>query len=269
MAFNYLLWQRLTSGYNPIGNAFWNYTDTLTAIATITAANFFDPVNNLGESVSPLQVGDLIWIVASDVLDGEFAQVTAISPHVTVALYDVNLGAGAVGTNNIANQAVTAAKIANNTITPTQMAVNGVTSAALALNTIQYVQVAMTAAQFNGMYAAPFQILAAPAAGLIYQVDNVWYDMAFVSAQYANGGVVNLQYDSTANGAGVPVTADTAAATITGLAASSIVRPGLATAAMAQATTVAKGLFMSTKTAAFITGDNTWKINVAYRVITA
>lgn len=269
MAFDYRLFQRLTSGYNVVGNSFWNYTDTLTPIATIVAANFFDKVNKNGEQIPILNIGDLIWIVASDVLNGEFAQVTAIDPHVTVATYDVNLGAGAVGTANLANLAVTAAKIANNTITATQLAANAVTGPVLALNTIQYVQIAMTAAQWNGMAAAPFQIIAAPGAGLIAQVDNVWYDMTFVSAQFANGGVVNLQYDNTATGAGVPITADTAAATITGLAASSIVRPGLSAVAMAQATTVNKGLFMSNKTAAFITGDNTWKINVAYRVITA
>ena len=258
MAFNYLAWQRWSQGFDLANNAMWNYTDTTTAIATITAAGFFNPVNE-NNPTPVINIGDLIWIVASDVLDGEFAQVTAVSPNVTVAVFDAVLGAGAVGTNNLANNAVTAAKTANNTMTSTQ----------LALNTIQYAQVAMTAAEWNGMYAAPKLIVAAPGAGLIIQVDNVWYDMAFVAAQYAAGGVVNLQYDSTVHGAGVPATADTAAATVTGLAASSIVAPGLKTGAFAQATTVNKGLYMSNATGAFTTGDGTWKINVAYRVITA
>lgn len=146
---------------------------------------------------------------------------------------------------------------------------NVIDTGKLALNTIQYAQVAMTAAQFNGMYAAPFVILAAPGANKIIQVDNVWYDMAFVAAQYAAGGVVNLQFDSTVHGAGVPITQDTAAATITGLAASSIVVPGLKVSAFAQATTVNKGVYMSNATQAFTTGDGTWKINLAYRVLTA
>lgn len=268
MAFNYLKMNKWSQG-NAFGcNQMWNYTDITTPIATIIAANFFDPVNQ--NPANPvMNIGDLIWIVASDVLDGEFAQVTAINPHITVAVFNAVLGVGAVGTNNIANLAVTGAKMANNTITDTQVQDNALSSLSLALNTIQYVQVAMTAAEWNGMFAAPKLILAAPGAGLIYQVDNVWYDMTFVAAQYAAGGVTNLQYDSTANGAGVLATQDTAAATITGLAASSIVRPANGITAVAQATTVNKGLYMSNKTGAFTTGDGTWKINVAYRIITA
>lgn len=186
----------------------------------------------------------------------------------TLTTTQLNAAAGILGTQ-LANNTITATQIAANTITASQIVANGITGAALALNTIQYTQVAMTAAQWNAMSVTPFQILAAPGAGLIYQVDNVWYDMTFVTAQYANGGVVNLQYGNTATGAGISVTADTAAATITGLAASSIVRPGLSAVAMADANTVNAGLFMSNKTAPFITGDGTWKINVAYRIITA
>lgn len=264
MAFDYTKWQRWSMSFDLANTAMWNYTDTVTDnIATITAANFFDSQKGI------LSIGDLIWIIATDQLDGGFAVVTAITPHVTVSVFDAVLGVGAVGTANLAAQAVTAAKIANNTITPTQIAANGLTSATLALNTIQYVQVAMTAAQWNAMSVTPFQILAAPGANLIYEVDNVFYDMTFVTAQYAAGGIVNLQFDNTATGAGVAVTKDTAAATIQGLAASSIVRPGLLEGAYAQATTVNKGLFMSNKTGAFTTGDGTWKINVAYRIITA
>ena len=266
MAFDYTKWQRWSSGFDLSNNAMWNYSDTGTAVATIIASGFFNAVNEANPS-PVINIGDLIWIQASDAT--EFAQVTAISPNVTVSVFDAVLGAGSVGTSNLANLAVTAAKIANNTITPTQMAVNGVTSAALALNTIQYVQVAMTAAQWNAMYATPYQIIAAPGAGLIIQTEKVWYDMAFVAAQFAAGGVVNLQYDNTANGAGVAVTSDVAAATINGLAASSIVPATSTTSAFAQSTTVNKGLYMSNKSGAFTTGDGTWKINVAYRIITA
>lgn len=266
MAFNYLNWQRWSTGFDLLNNAMWNYTSTTDTLAVIQAANYFNSVNE-NPSSPALNVGDVIWVVGTD--GQNFALVTAIVGGVVVAPFAVALGVGAVLTANIANLAVTAAQIANATITGAKMVNNTVTSTQLALNTIQYIQVAMTAAQWNGMSAAPFQILAAPGAGLIYQVDNVWYDMAFVAAQYAAGGVTNLQYANTAVGAGVPVTADTPAATITGLAASSIVRPGLSAVAMAQATTVNQGLFMSNKTGAFTTGDGTWKINVAYRIITA
>lgn len=254
MAFDYTKWQRWSAGFDLSNNAMWNYTDRTTAVATIVAADFFLP------QYANLSVGDLIWIVASDVLEGEFAQVTAVSStSVTVSVFNAVLGVGSVGTNNLAANAVTTAKITD----------ANVTSAKLAADTIQYAQVAMTAAEWNGMYASPKLIIAAPGAGKIIQVDNAWYDYTHVAASYAAGGVVNLQYDSTANGAGVLATQDVAAATITGLAATSIVRPAIGITAIAQSTTVNKGLYMSNKTAAFTTGDGTWKINVAYRVITA
>jgi hypothetical protein len=254
--FLYTNWQRWSSSFDLQNNTLWNYCDTTTTISVVDASGFFDPVNQ-NPDAPQLNINDMIYIETSDV--AQFYQVTAISPDVTISAFQITIGTGAVGTTNLANNAVTTAKIANNAVGVGQ----------LALNTIQYVQVAMTAAQWNGMYATPFQIIAAPGAGLIIQAEKVWYDMAFVAAQYAAGGVVNLQYDSTANGAGVAATADTAAATITGLAASSIVSPGGFAGAFAQSTTVNKGLFMSNKSGAFTTGDGTWKINVAYRIITA
>jgi hypothetical protein len=286
---NLTLWSNAQNPNTPRNlPQWWGYLTTTDAVAFVSAEGYFniDPGTLLQNTT--FRIGDLLYCVCSD--STVELEITALIPNITTVTNAINVGPNSVNTAAIQNLAVTAAKIAlgaittaqinaaagivgtqlaNNTITPTQIAVNGLTSGALALNTIQYIQVPMTAAQWNGMSAAPVQILPAPGAGLIYMVDNVWYDMAFVTAQYANGGVVNLQFDSTVTGAGVQVTADTAAATITGLAASSIVVPGLSAAAKAQATTVNKGLFMSNKTAPFITGDGTWKINVAYRIVTA
>lgn len=272
MAFDYTKFERWSASVAPGINSQWAYTDSLSTIAQVTTAGFFDSINDiaadgLSAGNAIIKTGDIIWVVASD--QNTYILVTDTLPTITSSVFDVVLGAGAVGTANIANLAVTGAKMANDTITDTQVQDNGLSSLSLAKNTIQYAQVAMTAAEWNGMYAAPKLILAAPGAGLIYQVDNVWYDMVFVAAQYAAGGVVNLQFDSTVNGAGVLATQDTAAATITGLAASSIVRPANGITAIAQSTTVNKGLYMSNKTGAFTTGDGTWKINVAYRILTA
>lgn len=256
MAFNYLHFQKWSQSDAVGANNFWQYTSILETIATITGAGYFDTLLT-GNPSGMVLVGDVFWIVGSD--GTQFGVVTDIDPSIVIDLFDPALGVGNVDTANLADLAVTTAKIDDNAVDTTK----------LALDTIQYAQVAMTAAEWNGMYAAPKQILAAPGAGLIYQVDNVWYDMAFVAAQYAAGGVANLQFDNTVNGAGVLVTQDTAAATINALAASSIVRPALGITAIAQLTTVNKGLFMSNKTGAFTTGDSTWKINVAYRIITA
>lgn len=267
MAFNYLNWQRWSSGFDIANNAQWNYTDTVTDnIATITAANYFAP------AVQELTVGDLIWIVATDVLTGEFAQVTAVNKTlatVTVAVFNAVLGVGSVGTTNLASQAVTAAKIANNTITASQIAANGVTSAALSLDTIQYVKVPITAAQWNGMYAAPFVLIAAPGAGKMIVVDSCVLVMTFVAAQYAAGGAVALQYDTTVHGAGTLASATLAAATVNGYAASSNVGIAPALGSSAITTVQNKGLYISNQTGAFTTGDGTWNAHLAYRIVTA
>lgn len=267
MAYDYTKWQRWSSGYDLSNNAMWNYSDTATAIATMTAANFFDA--NKGQ----LAIGDLIWLVASDALDGEFASVTAVSPHVTTSVFDAVLGVGAVGTNNLAALAVTAAKIANNTITDTQVSTNGLTSASLDKTTIQYLKVPMTAAQWNGMYAAPFEIIPAPGAGKAIIVRGIAAAMTFVAAQYAAGGAVILQYDSTVtHGAGLNTCGTTtqAAATVNGFAASTTFGMGgqVPIAGIASASFVNKNVALSNATGAFTTGDGTWNIHVWYEVVT-
>jgi len=241
---------RVSAGANTNAPALMSYYTASNTGAQVAAAGYFD------DFVENLRVGTIILVRASDGIG--FYSVTAVTPTVTTSAL-ATIGVGGVGSAQLQAGAVDNAALS----------ANAVDTGKLALNTIQYAQVAMTAAEWNGMYATPKQIIAAPGAGKIIQVDAAWYDMTFVAAQYAAGGVVNLQYDSTANGAGVLATQDTAAATITGLAASSIVRPAIGITAIAQATTVNKGLYMSNKTAAFTTGDGTWKINVAYRIITA
>src|SRR6185503_6944489 len=137
------------------------------------------------------------------------------------------------GAITIANLAVTGAKMANNTVTSTQ----------LALNTIQYAAIPMTAAQWNGMYAAPFVLVAAPGANKLIFVKQAVLEMTFVSAQYANGGAVALQYDSTVHGAGVAASATMAAATVNGYAASTSNMLAGALASGPLSTTVNKGLY--------------------------
>ena len=134
-------------------------------------------------------------------------------------------------------------------------------------NILQYAEVDFTAAQWNGMYAAPVQLVAAPGANKIIVVDRVVLDMTFVAAQYANGGVVAAQYDSTVHGAGAPASATIAAATINGYAASTGIMVAGAMSSVAFTNMVNKGLFLSNDTGAFTTGDGTWKVHVWYHIV--
>jgi hypothetical protein len=132
--------------------------------------------------------------------------------------------------------------------------------------TLNYAAVAITAAQFNGMYATPKLLVAAPGANKIIVLDKVDLLMTYVSANYAAGGVAAVQYDSTANGAGVIASTTLAAATFqaavsTGFMFTTGVVPQTFT------TCVNKGLYLSNITGAFTTGDSTFVAHVWYKII--
>ncbi len=134
-------------------------------------------------------------------------------------------------------------------------------------NLQQYASVAISAAEFNGMYAAPKLLIAAPGANKLIVVDQMELVMTFVSAQYAAGGVVAAQYDSTVHGAGVAATNTEAAADYTGAAASTTFRFNGSVAVAAFTTSVNKGLYLSNQTGAFTTGDSTFVAKIHYRII--
>lgn len=157
---------------------------------------------------------------------------------------------GATGVVTLANAAVTSAK----------------TSPLL----MQYASVAVTAAQFNGMYAAPKLILAAQGANTLIVLHRAVLAMTFVTAAFANGGVVGFQYDSTVHGAGVAASGTEAAADFFASASTSFSFNGVAgnTVGLAPFTTsVNKGLYLSNLTGAFDTGDSTFVCHFWYTVI--
>jgi hypothetical protein len=191
------------------------------------------------------------------------------------------------GLTTIQNHAVTAAKMANATITTTQIsatagivgtqlaagtvtgtqiASNTVGDAEIAQNMLQYISVPMTAAEWNGMYAAPFLMFLAGGAHTLITINQVAIEVIYGSAQFTAGGVVALQYDSTANGAGVPASDTIAAATVTGWAANTIIGVTGAISNGASAAIVNKGIYISNQTAAFATGDSTFLLHIWYSI---
>lgn len=127
--------------------------------------------------------------------------------------------------------------------------------------------VSLTAAQILGMYAAPVEVIPAISGKSIYLL-GFNFDLTGTATQFANGGVVNLQYKNTANGAGTTLHADIAATVVTG--ATGLVhtyRIPSVQSAVATADIVGQGVFISNKTAAFITGTGTATLNVRYYAI--
>jgi hypothetical protein len=130
----------------------------------------------------------------------------------------------------------------------------------------KYATVAISAAAFNGMYAAPIQLVAAGGANTLLVLDQLQLVMTYNSTNYAAGGVAAVQYDSTINGAGVIASTTLAAATFQA-AASTTFTMNSGVVALPFATTVNRGLFLSNITGAFTTGNSAMVAHVWYRQI--
>jgi hypothetical protein len=253
----------------------FTYSSPNDTVATITASNYF-----LSQYKS-LSVNDIIW---GNGTDASFAvQVTSVSStSVTVASMGLTTS---IGTANIVNNAVTYAKFqqvaaASLVGNPTGGLANaegitlgnGLAFAGTTLelnpNLLNMVEVSLSAAQFNGMYATPVQLVAAPGANNVILVDKVVLNMTFVSAQYAAGGAVGLQYGNTAHLAGPAASATEAASDYTSAAASTLfsIAGSLSTGAPV-ASAANAGVFISNASGAFTTGDGTFNVRVWYKVV--
>lgn len=252
----------------------FSYLSPNDTVATISASNYF-----LGQFAS-LCVGDMILGGGTDA--SMALVVTAVSStSVTTASMGITTS---IGTANIVNGAVTFAKIQNvaavsllgnptggSTVVSEITLGNGLafsgTTIAVPNTNLIYTTVAITAAQFNGMYAAPKLLVAAPGANKLISVDKLDLLMTYVSANYAAGGVVAVQYDSTANGAGVIASTTWAAAAFQAAASTGWLFGASSSVAQTFSTTVNKGLYLSNITGAFTTGDSTFVAHIWYRII--
>jgi hypothetical protein len=258
-------------------NVFWYGSPNDTA-ATIAAANYFLP------QYASLCVGD--WILGNGT-DSSFALVVTASSSTSVTVVSAGL-TGTVNTANIANNAVTYAKfqqVAANSLVgnPTGSLANaqGITlgngltfvGTALELNPSfsNQVTVAMTATQWNGMYATPVQLVAAPGAGLMVIVDSVYLNLIYGSAAFVGGGSVGLQYGNTAHLAGEAASATEAASDFTSAVANTMYRigGGLSTGA-GTAAAINTAVYISNISAAFTVGTgSSFNVIVNYRVVSA
>ncbi len=127
--------------------------------------------------------------------------------------------------------------------------------------------VPLTAAQIKALFTTSVEIIPA-VAGKSIILDSFVFDLTGTATQFANGGVVNLQYDSTANGAGTTLHADIAATVLTGATARvQTIRIPKDLSAIATAAITGKGVFIGAKTADFITGTGTANCIVSYHLI--
>lgn len=256
---------QITTSFNPSstptlsnGPAVFSYASSADNVATIGGANYFSDV------VYELAVNDLIFCVGSDA--SVFYQVATVDRDAGTITVVSAFASGVIGTANIQNDAVTTLKILDANVTTAKLADNAVTSAKLDTTIRQYTTVAITAAQFNGMYAAPKLLVAAAGANTLLVLDQLQLVMTYNSAAFAAGGVAAVQYDSTANGAGVIASTTLAAATFQSTASNTYTM-NAGVVALPFTTTVNKGLYLSNITAAFTTGNSNMVAHIWYRVI--
>jgi hypothetical protein len=276
MAFGIDYMGRVSSGANNQTQKVWIYNGTATGaddtVAQIAASGYFNNfMVNLTLGLGPLSIGDVIFVNGSD--GSGMYQVDAITTNVTVAAYEptgivdtANLADGAVTAAKLDSDAVTTVKILDANVTTGKLADDAVTTAKLSPLTVQYAAVAITAAEFNGMYAAPKLLVAAGGANTLLVLDRVVLAMTYDSAAYAAGGVAHVQYDSTANGAGVIASTTLAAASFQDTA-STVYSFNAGVVEYPFATCVNKGLYLSNITGAFTTGDSDMVAHVWYKVI--
>ncbi len=131
------------------------------------------------------------------------------------------------------------------------------------------VEVPLTAAQLIAMYATPVLVVSA-ASNKSIVVDSVEFIMTRTATAFTGGGVVNVQYKATANGAGTSVQASDIAATVVttaGAAKTYTTRPPASLSAVASTDIENTALYISNKTAAFATGTGTAVVRVTYRTV--
>lgn len=132
----------------------------------------------------------------------------------------------------------------------------------------------LTATQLNAMYATPVVIIPAQGTGKIVIVQKATFKITWTATDFASGGVIGLQYDSTANGAGTLAVDSTLAATFlthgaAGAAGTAYsVRNGAVLSTVVNTSIENKGLYLSNQTGAFTTGTGAAVVDVVFLVQT-
>lgn len=271
-------------------NLFPNIVGIVTTadLATITTADYWtdesDNVELLNNGVWEWQPEDLVLIYYSAAQIGFFTfdatNQTFISLATngglsnTLASGNIFVGNGAniatgVAMSGDATMANTGAlTIANLAVTTAKIAANAVTFAKLDISVLQSATVTLSAAQIKALYDTPVLLVAAQGAGKMVVIDSINWDITFVSASYAAGGVLAAQYGNTVHGAGPAASGTIAAATLNAVAASTELSQGSAALNVAKTAASNVAVYLSNASGDFTTGDSTASLTVRYHVVT-
>jgi len=249
---------------------------TTDSLATITTAAY---ITGQSDEIEALNFGAFEWLDTDTMLisysngEGLFTRDSSTEAFVaqpaSPGTLSDTLASGTIFVGSAGNAATSVAMSGDTTITNAGVVAIGaskVLSAMISPLVVKYAAVTISAAQFNGAYAAPKLLVAAGGANTMIILHRVDLLMTYVSANYAAGGVTAIQYDSTANGAGVIASTTLAAATFQAAASTGFM---FNTGVVAQTFTTCanKGLYLSNITGAFTTGDSTFVAHVYYSIV--
>lgn len=246
-------------------------------LATITTAGY---LTTQEDEIAALQNGTFQWSDTDIVLISYAPDfiVNWFKYDATNATFVANPAAGGLSNSltngsifvgnasNIATGVTMSGDITTTNAGVTAIGANKVLSSMMSPLLLKYASVTISAAQFNGMYAAPKLLVAAGGANTLLVLEQLQLVMTYGSANYAAGGVAAVQYDSTANGAGVIASTTLSAATFQA-AASTTFTMNAGVVPLPFTTTVNKGLYLSNITGAFTTGDSAMVAHCWYRTI--
>ncbi len=272
-------------------NLFPNIVGIVTTddLATITTTDYFSTqlaaVELLNNGVWEWEPEDIVLIFYGASLIGWFTYDATTDSFVALPAnggVSNTLPSGDILVGNSSNVATARAMTGDATISNTGVLTIGagaITGSKIASHAVDYAQLALdvaatatvtlSAAQIAAMYTTPVQLIAAPGSGKLILIDEILWDIAFVSAQYTAGGAIQAQYSNTTHGAGPQASASIAAATLNGVAASGFIANGSGSATLnAPATVENTAVYISNATQAFATGDSTATLYVKYRVVT-
>lgn len=285
MAFDFANFDKLSAAANTVVRTLWAYTNTDDTLATIIAADYFldvyyylsvgDEIFVYGSdgygtyvvtavSASTVTVAALTAVPGGSITNNEIDAAAAIEFSKLEALPSTQILVGSAG--NVATARAVTGDVTIGNTGVTAIGANKVLSSMVSPLLLKYTTVAITAAEFNGMYAAPKLLLAAGGANTLQVLVQLQLAMTYGAANFAAGGVAAVQYDSTANGAGVIASTTLAAAVFQAAESTTFTfNPGIV--ALPFSTTVNKGLYLSNITGAFTTGDSTFVAHLWYRTI--
>lgn len=130
---------------------------------------------------------------------------------------------------------------------------------------VQVATITLTNAQVKACNSAPTLLLAAPGTTSMYDIQSAVFENVFATGAYANGGTIQLSYDT---GTTTAATATIASTFLTSPVASQMIKVAGALASSLSTAVLNKGIYYACASADFITGAGTMKIRINYRVQT-